>query len=186
MFPSDRELCATHDFLVEISFVNNRRACSLTTDRCLTGLVTAIEKEEGEPSGTPYIIHSNDNDKDNLQDENEYGPIQDRKFFFFPSNTNLPHQKWIQSGKAEQLEVWQVARATSAAESYFELMKIEDSNDGLFKCYFDGGFSYHTNPTRAGKKVSRIFMELTVNPFFSVGTVNPQKRKESQFFFQSS
>jgi hypothetical protein len=85
--------------------------------------------------------------------------------------------------KAEQMEIWQVARAATAAPMYFtELRYRFGSNDPTEKSFFsDGGFGHTNNPTLLGiQELHTLYGEEKVGVVLSVGTArkdtDPDKR----------
>ena len=86
--------------------------------------------------------------------------------------------------KAQQLEVWQVARAATAARFYFEPLKIENAVGG-FATFEDGGFGRANNPTRTGKQeIEDLNGKSSVGIVVSVGTARKQQKdaKKATFF----
>ena len=86
--------------------------------------------------------------------------------------------------KAQQLEVWQVARAATAARFYFEPLKIENAVGG-FATFEDGGFGRANNPTRTGKQeIEDLHGKSSVGIVVSVGTARKLKKdaKKATFF----
>ena len=85
--------------------------------------------------------------------------------------------------KAQQLEVWQVARAATAAKFYFEPLEIDTV--GGFATFQDGGFSRANNPTRTGKQeIEDLNGKSSVGIIVSVGTARKLKQdpKKATFF----
>ncbi len=107
------------------------------------------------------------------------------------SNTNAT-QKWKRSlihathGKASQLEVWQVARAATAAKFYFEPLKIPKARvSSGFTEFTDGGFGPTNNPTRTGKEeIEDLHGSTSIGIVVSVGTARKQRQdaKKARFF----
>ena len=86
--------------------------------------------------------------------------------------------------KAQQLEVWQVARAATAAKFYFEPLKVENAVGGL-ATFEDGGFGQANNPTRTGKQeIEDLNGKSSIGIVVSVGTARKQKKdaKKATFF----
>ena len=87
--------------------------------------------------------------------------------------------------KASQLEVWEVARAATAAKFYFEPLKIENSRSGGFTEYTDGGMGHTNNPTRTGKQeIEDLYGSQSIGIVVSVGTARKLKKdaKKATFF----
>ena len=89
-------------------------------------------------------------------------------------------------GRASQLEVWQVARATTAAKFYFEPLKIENARFSRgFTEFTDGGFGPANNPTRLGKQeIEDLQGSDAIGIVVSVGTARKLKQdaKKATFF----
>ncbi len=78
--------------------------------------------------------------------------------------------------KAQKFEIWQVARAATAAPWYFEPLKVEKAKTSGHIYFTDGGFSRHNNPTRRGQlEIEELHGPDSVGIVVSVGTA----RKES-------
>ena len=87
--------------------------------------------------------------------------------------------------KAQQLEVWEVARAATAAKFYFEPLKIENARVAGFTEFTDGGFGPANNPTRTGKQeIEDLHGHNSVGIVVSVGTARklPKDAKKATFF----
>lgn len=75
----------------------------------------------------------------------------------------------LNPGLPDQLPIWQVARATTAAPTYFKEFKY------LSDRFLDGGFG-HNNPTqRAYNEVQQVHGKGTVALALSIGTGRPTK-----------
>ena len=89
-------------------------------------------------------------------------------------------------GEASQLEVWQVARAATAAKFYFEPLQIENARLGRGCTEFkDGGLGPANNPTRVGKQeIEDLQGPDAIGIIVSVGTARKQKQdaKKATFF----
>lgn len=87
-------------------------------------------------------------------------------------------------GKATNLEIWQVARAATAATFYFEPLKIQiEQSEGFFE-FRDGGFDESQNPTLAGKReLKALHGDNSIGIVVSVGTARklPQDAKQAKF-----
>ena len=111
----------------------------------------------------------------------------------FSTNTNTTQKRkerkkslvYINYEKAQQLEVWQVARAATAAKFYFEPLRIENSRAGGFTEFTDGGFGHNNNPTRTGKQeIEDLHGSRSIGIVVSVGTARKLKEdaKKARFF----
>ena len=75
-------------------------------------------------------------------------------------------------GPAPELDIWQVARATSAAPGYFPEIKIPGGNDGFIR-FKDGGFGSNNPSYEAYKDIVRKhggMHSTSMGPFVSIGT----------------
>lgn len=85
-------------------------------------------------------------------------------------------------GPATRLPIWQVARATSAAPTYFRPIKIKKGNEAGFVTFKDGGFGTN-NPS---EEVYRDVIDKhggrnqSIGPFISIGTGIPSVDKFSK------
>lgn len=92
-----------------------------------------------------------------------------------PQKTQDPQQvrpvNSINYGDAQNFEIWQVARAATAAPWYFDPLEIGDQ---LFE---DGGFGYTNNPTKEGVfDIEEKSGAESVGIVVSVGTARKDKR----------
>lgn len=91
----------------------------------------------------------------------------------------------INHEKAQQLEVWQVARAATAAKFYFEPLTIPNARASGSIEFTDGGFGQANNPTRTGKQeIEDLYGHTSVGIVVSVGTARKLKSqaKKATFF----
>ena len=85
--------------------------------------------------------------------------------------------------KAQEFEIWQVARAATAAPFYFEPLKIEKARAPGSILFTDGGFSYDNNPSREGKReIQDLHGHGRTHILVSVGTAR-KTRVEKKWFF---
>ena len=91
------------------------------------------------------------------------------------STQNRPKTEHINYGEADDLEVWQVARAATAADFYFRPMVVGNMS------LTDSGFGSTNNPTReAILEMDRIKSIKSVKTVVSVGTARKdQKAKKN-------
>ena len=93
----------------------------------------------------------------------------------------------VNYGKASQLEVWEVARAATAAKFYFKPLKIANSRGRGFTEFTDGGIGRNNNPTRTGKhEIEDLHGSTSVGIVVSVGTARKQKRDAKRAKFLST
>lgn len=59
-------------------------------------------------------------------------------------------QPFVKTGPADNFEIWQVARAATAARYYFKAMEIEDTARKETIIFEDGGLGHTSNPTQFG------------------------------------
>ena len=85
--------------------------------------------------------------------------------------------------KAQDFEIWQVARAATAAPFYFEPMKIERALTRGHTILTDGGFGHTNNPVRDAKKeVEQRHGRTSVSTIVSVGTARKATKRKRAFF----
>ena len=81
-------------------------------------------------------------------------------------------------GQADSLQIWEVARAATAAPTYFKDIKFKlRSAEGATKMYFsDGGFGQTNNPTQEGVlEIESLHGKRYVGVVVSVGTARGSK-----------
>lgn len=82
--------------------------------------------------------------------------------------------------KAQEFEIWQVARAATAAPLYFEPLKVERARASGHILFTDGGFSHTNNPTRTGKSEIKVLRGSdSIGIVVSVGTARKKKEESS-------
>ncbi|MCJ1249549.1 hypothetical protein MMC30_006775 [Trapelia coarctata] len=89
----------------------------------------------------------------------------------------------INYGSAQDFEVWQVARAATAAPLYFEELKIQDSssNDLIFT---DGGFNSTNNPAKEGsREIEEAHGPGRIGAVVSIGTARHDKAPDGKGLF---
>lgn len=92
---------------------------------------------------------------------------------------NVKGRKGINYGNAQQFEIWQVARAASAAPFYFEPLKIPIPGASGHLLFTDGGFNHANNPTLLGThEIEDDHGGSSIGIVVSVGTA--RKVKASQ------
>jgi hypothetical protein len=108
------------------------------------------------------LIRSYDNEK-------EDGPKVGRSDTA-SSHKDLENKKY---GKADPLEIWEVARAATAAPMYFEAIKFQNqTRNGTTETWFsDGGFSQANNPTKEGvAEIEMLHGKENIGLIVSIGT----------------
>lgn len=82
----------------------------------------------------------------------------------------------VNYGEAQDLPIWQVSRAATAAPTYFEPLEVTIEGEGDF-LFQDGGFLLANNPSVVGKKeIRNLYGDRHLDIAVSVGTA----RKEVQ------
>jgi hypothetical protein len=88
-------------------------------------------------------------------------------------------------GEASSLEIWQVARAATAAPTYFKPLKVyvhpKDNTDPEYFYFIDGGFG-HNNPTAVSiDEIYQLHGEKSLDMVVSVGTAKKEVKSKSLF-----
>lgn len=114
------------------------------------------------------------------------------------NNTDL-HQRHMNTGlsnhtrrsdtdqwDAQEFEIWEVARAATAAPFYFEPLKIQFPSSSKYLLFKDGGFGYANNPTKEGiREIEEECGADGMGIVVSVGTARrddvPRKRRVLRF-----
>ena len=142
-----------------------------------------------------HLIRSYDHEKQDSPDQSRgltLGSTMNPERTNTNISTNTSGTRWrknnfdrgINYEKAQQLEVWQVARAATAAKFYFEPLKIENAVGG-FAEFTDGGFGQANNPTRIGKQeIEDLNGKSSTGIVVSVGTSRKLKKdvKKAKFY----
>ena len=139
-----------------------------------------------------YLIRSYDHDKEMKPNDSIDGPS--RTNTAVSAMSERPNAKKRDSGlqllnyeKAQEFEIWQVARAATAAEFYFEPLKVEKARTSGDISFTDGGFSLINNPTRLGlQEIKSLHGSKSTRIVISVGTARRERVDKSsrwrQFF----
>ena len=99
----------------------------------------------------------------------------------FPGNETLGSRR-INYGKAQAFQIWEVARAATAAPYYFEPLKIESPGSVEHLLFQDGGFSLNNNPTLEGKlEIEEYYDRNSINIVVSVGTARSSPKSGRGF-----
>ena len=157
-----------------------------------------MRSEADGRSSRLYLIRSYDHNKQDSPDHSKRPTPSTtmrsaRTNTNFSNNTNTTQRRqegkkslvYVNYEKAQQLEVWQVARAATAAKFYFEPLTIENSRNGGFTEFTDGGFGHNNNPTRTGKQeIEDLHGYSSIGIVVSVGTARKLKKdaKKANFF----
>jgi hypothetical protein len=88
-------------------------------------------------------------------------------------------------GSAENIEIWEVARAATAAPMYFTEAE-KKSNDGTTKMYFsDGGFGHTNNPSKLGiDEIETLHGKGNIGIVLSVGTARANSKSGGKSIFK--
>ncbi|KAL9076680.1 MAG: hypothetical protein Q9157_003570 [Trypethelium eluteriae] len=91
-----------------------------------------------------------------------------------PGMRHTPGDK-LNFGEAQQLHIWQVARAATAAISYFEPLKIQIAGEGE-SIFEDGGFGQLNNPSVRGKaEIKNLHGPGRLDIAVSIGTARREE-----------
>jgi hypothetical protein len=99
-------------------------------------------------------------------------------------NADVSKRNW---GKRSELEIWQVARAATAAPFYFKEIKFNQENEyGLTKVYFsDGGFGHTNNPTMLGiQEIEGMYGRNNIGVVASIGTARADNASTGKSFLK--
>ena len=159
-----------------------------------------MKSEAGGLESRPYLIRSYDHEKRDSP-YHSTGPTPSTTMHSGRTNTDastnvdsmqrikerMQSRDFVNYEKAQELEVWQVARAATAAKLYFEPLSIENARAaaGGFTQFRDGGFSQANNPTRTGKhEIEDLHGYNSIGIVVSVGTARKLKEdaKKAAFF----
>ena len=136
----------------------------------------------------PVILRSYDNIRRNRTSENQ---SQLNEYNSLPAGrtrsdtTGCRGQAHLQNrtntlniaGEATKWPVWKVARAATAAESYFDPLEIDVQ--GLQVTFTDGGSGQNNNPAReAFEEVEHLYGSAFLGTFVSVGTARGATRSK--------
>lgn len=157
-----------------------------------------MKSETDSRSSGPYLIRSYDHERQDSPDHSKRPTPRptmrsDRTNTDMSTNTNTTQGRQkrkksldnVNYEKAQELEVWQVARAATAAKLYFEPLRIENGRAGGFTEFRDGGFSQANNPTRTGKhEIEDLHGYAAIGVVVSVGTARKlmEDAKKGNFF----
>ena len=140
-------------------------------------------------SGTEYLIRSYDHDKITAAEQSIMrSPIGTG--LSGRTNTGVsagPSTRIREKGKrtlnyekAQEYEIWQVARAATAAPLYFEPLKVEKARETGHILFTDGGFSNTNNPTRRAQlEIEELHGAGSIGIVVSVGTARKKWKDKS-------
>ncbi|MCJ1398485.1 hypothetical protein MMC11_001685 [Xylographa trunciseda] len=155
--------------------------------------VTALATESSEEVATTYLIRSYDHNLRKIKPNQLRQPRRGTTMTTNRSNTDrsggavseLPERtklsKSINYENAQEFEIWEVARAATAAPFYFEQLKIERPASRKHMLFTDGGFDYTNNPTKEGiREIREAYGIQATGAVISIGTARrdePSRRK---------
>ncbi|KAL9120109.1 MAG: hypothetical protein Q9187_003333 [Circinaria calcarea] len=169
-----------------------RRRAYSNTRRFVT---TEMTQSDQKAVATPYLIRSYDHNQ-------RTSPNQSRKstrqgtMHTSRSNTqqsgllsvggrenNRRFNRSINYENAQVFEVWEVARAATAAPLYFEPLKIKISRSSEYMRFTDGGFNTSNNPTReATREIEEAHGKGSMGVVVSIGTARQDKQPPDKGF----
>ena len=90
----------------------------------------------------------------------------------------------INHEKAQDFDIWQVARAATAAPHYFEPLIIPTSKPAESLCFEDGGFNYTNNPTGEGvREIEEAKGHDAIGVVVSIGTARADMSHSKRALF---
>src|SRR5437667_11588402 len=103
------------------------------------------------------------------------------------SGENIPRdqergkpRRSINYGNAQEFQIWEVARAATAAPLYFEPLKIEIPGNTGHLLFTDGGFNYTNNPTAEGtREIEDLSGSNSIGVVVSIGTARRSEPSSS-------
>ncbi|KAL9127861.1 MAG: hypothetical protein Q9217_003352 [Psora testacea] len=159
-----------------------------------TTCVTARKLAPDSISDEHYLIRSYDHERRATPDNSLFpSPKQSR------NNTGLSEsgyrEKRTKEGKldvnyerAQAFEIWQVARAATAAKFFFEPLKIrfETSPTNEYVKFTDGGFGQSNNPVKDAKtEIYKLHGKDSIGIIVSVGTARKPPAEQNKNFFKT-
>jgi len=94
-----------------------------------------------------------------------------------------PDRGRVNYGKAEKFEIWEVARAATAANFVFEPLKIRLPGSGGHMHFADGGLGSANNPTQeATNELEELYGANAIGIVVSVGTARKAGDRKPGFF----
>ena len=152
--------------------------------------VTTKKSDPNGLSGSPYLIRSYDHDRQTAPNRAMIPPRRtttassptDTDVSTDPgATTKTEISSKLNYGKAQEFEIWQVARAATAAPFFFKPLKVEKARTSGHILFSDGGFSHTNNPTRqAIREIGDLHGPRSIGTVVSVGTA--RKKNENNRF----
>ena len=148
--------------------------------------VTTKKSDRNGTSGSPYLIRSYDHDRQTAPNSamiptrrttTASSLVNTDVLSTDPSATTKKEVSTILNyGKAQEFEIWQVARAATAAPLFFEPLKVEKARTSGHILFTDGGFGQSNNPTRqAIREIEGLHGPGSIATVVSVGTARGKK-----------
>ena len=147
--------------------------------------VTTKKSDPNGLSGSPYLIRSYDHDRQTAPNSamiptrrtTTASNLANTDVSTDPSATTKKEvSSKLNYGKAQEFEIWQVARAATAAPFFFEPLKVEKARTSGHILFTDGGFSQSNNPTRqAIREIEGLHGPSSIGTVVSVGTARGKK-----------
>ena len=157
----------------------------LSVHRFVTTLMTKSDEKAVE---TPYLIRSYDHNKRTSPNQSRRSTRRgtmrtDRSNTGRSGETiigrhgNTQPQTPINYENAQDFEIWEVARAATAAPFYFEPFRIRIPRSSGHLLFTDGGFSTSNNPTREGtQEIEEMHGANSIGVVVSIGTARDNER----------
>lgn len=94
------------------------------------------------------------------------------------STRRSQRSRLINYDSAQKFNIWEVARAATAAPFYFEPLEIKVAGSSKHMIFTDGGFSHHTNPTMEGtREIEGLHGANSIGVVVSIGTARDEAKK---------
>jgi len=147
----------------------------------LNRFVTTLKTEPPKTSSSVYLIRSYDHEERTLSDpQRKPTRASTRRTTRTDTGSNdnaargqgrERHRRAINYGKAQKFQIWEVARAATAAPLYFEPLKIEIPGMRTHLLFTDGDFTYVNNPTMEGiREIEDLYGSNSIGVVVSIGT----------------
>ncbi|KAL8788948.1 MAG: hypothetical protein Q9195_007064 [Heterodermia aff. obscurata] len=158
--------------------------------------VTSLRTHPDGDYETTYLIRSYDHEE---RSDPSQSAVPNRHNTALPSRSNTGRTESGRSGKvtkveksdtnhgkAQQFEIWEVARAATAAKFYFEPLKITIPGSRDHILFEDGGFSDANNPTLLGtQELEDLYGSDSLGIIVSVGTARKDENKKKKSFYKT-
>ena len=145
--------------------------------------MTSLKSEDAGVTSVLYLIRSYDHEQ---RTRVSLGDPSQRRAQTGLSDTSIatprpPNRKATNYEAAQDFEIWQVARAATAANFYFKPWEIKDRKQSRSILLTDGGFSDDNNPTeKAREEIEELQGRGSTDVIVSIGTARgPTRQKKS-------